>query len=284
MYLNMEKKSIVASEIQLKQLKNIELNILKIFEMICEKENIEYFMAGGTLLGAVRHKGFIPWDDDIDIVMKRAEYNSFLKVCDKYLPDYMKLVNPETDPHYGLTFSKLMDTRSEFGEIFTKDIPVEKGVFIDIFPLDNAPDSRMKRSIHKIKRYYWKKMLLLKCKYNFGKKGVKGLIYKLLELYANLFTKKYIIKKYETNAQKYNLKSTKQVVNLSGVYEYDRECLNREWLEETIKISFEGMRLKAPKGYEGVLASLFGDYMKLPPKEEQINKHELASLVLYYEE
>lgn len=272
---------IVASETELEQIKKTELNILLAIRKICQEENIEYFLAGGTLLGAVRHKGFIPWDDDIDIAMKRDDYDRFCECCKKYLPEYMKLVNTDTDPYFGLGFSKLMDMRSEFGEIFTDGIPVSKGIFVDIFPLDNAPDSKIKKQLHKMQRYYWKKMLMLKSHYNFQKHGIKNLAYKLLKIYAGFFTKKYICRKLKKISLKYNKNSTRELVSVFSTYDYEKESMKQEWFLDTTELEFEGHLFTVPGEYEMVLKQLYGDYMKLPPKEARVNRHELATLCLY---
>ena len=128
---------------ELEELHQIETDILTAIDEICRKENIRYYLAGGTLLGAVRHKGFIPWDDDIDIAMPRDDYERFLKVMRKGAHPYYKILALEYKEDYPYTFAKVVDTRTRLQEEIGKDLP-EMGVFIDIFPLDGMGDDRDK--------------------------------------------------------------------------------------------------------------------------------------------
>ena len=126
---------------ELEELHQIELDMLKEIDRICRRENIQYYLAGGTLLGAVRHKGFIPWDDDIDIAMARDEYERFLKVMKKERHPYLKIFAMEFDKEYQYTFAKVVDTRTRLIEEIGKDLP-DMGVFIDIFPIDGLGNDR----------------------------------------------------------------------------------------------------------------------------------------------
>jgi len=123
---------------QLKRLQNIEYEILQEIVRICEKNNLSYFLIGGTLLGAVRHKGFIPWDDDLDIAIPRKDYEKFLKICQTQLnSDYFLHCN-KTDPDYWLPFAKVRKKNTLFDEKSITSIETHKGIYNDVFPLDNA--------------------------------------------------------------------------------------------------------------------------------------------------
>ena len=124
------------------KLKQIELNLLVCFKEICEKHKLDYFLTGGTLLGAVRHKGFIPWDDDIDVGMPREDYETFLRVASSCLPDGIFLQTRKTDPEVPFNFAKLRDSRTTFIETSIKDLDINHGVYIDIFPIDYFPASK----------------------------------------------------------------------------------------------------------------------------------------------
>ena len=126
------------------EIQKVELNLLKEFVKVCEKNNLRYFMVGGSALGCVRHKGFIPWDDDIDVAMPREDYEKFMKMQDE-LPSYCFIQNYKTDPHYIYNYGKLRDSRTTFIESYYKYHRINHGVWIDIFPLDGI-SSKMKPS------------------------------------------------------------------------------------------------------------------------------------------
>ena len=124
---------------QLQSLKDRERDMLKTFVDICNKHSIKYFVQGGTLLGTVRHGGFIPWDDDVDVSLPRDEYERFLAVAEKELPEYYFLQTKDTDPEYPNNFAKIRDSRTTFLESSAKNLNINHGAYIDIFPLDNYP-------------------------------------------------------------------------------------------------------------------------------------------------
>ena len=118
------------------RLKAIELDILKAFIDVCKKNSLNYYLLGGSCLGAVRHHGIIPWDDDIDVGLLRADYNKFMEVGQKYLPEHYFLQNYRTDPEYYVNFAKIRDSRTTFIESSLKNLHINHGVYIDVFPLD----------------------------------------------------------------------------------------------------------------------------------------------------
>lgn len=131
------------SDQTIEKLKDIELDILKCFISICEKNNLRYFLIGGTLLGSVRHKGFIPWDDDIDVGMPRKDYELFIERARHHLPDYYFVQTFSTDPSYPNNFMKIRDSRTTFLETAVKHLRMNHGVFIDVFLLDEYPSNKM---------------------------------------------------------------------------------------------------------------------------------------------
>ena len=129
------------------RIKEIELEIFKVFLDIANKLDIKYYLIGGTLLGAVRHKGFIPWDDDIDVGLPRKDYEKFIAEAQKYLPDYYFLQTYETDPEYPLSFAKIRDSRTTYLETALNNKKINHGVFFDIFPLDFYPENEKDQDI-----------------------------------------------------------------------------------------------------------------------------------------
>jgi len=135
------------------RLKAIELDIFKAFLKVCKENDLRYFLAGGTLLGAVRHKGFIPWDDDMDVLMPRKDYDRFLEIGQSLLPPEYFLQTRQTDREYPCNFAKIRDSRTTFVEKSLKDRVINHGVYIDIFPLDYFPQSPV---VQQWKLFWWK--------------------------------------------------------------------------------------------------------------------------------
>lgn len=241
-----------------------ELDILEKVIEICEKNNIKYFLASGTLLGAVRHKGFIPWDDDIDLVMKREDYNKFLEIAEKKLtyPYFLQCYKTEKDYIRGHAQVRNSETTAIIrGDRYNT---YNKGVFIDVFPLDNVPNGTLKRKIFLAELEFRKKMLLLYFQRNNIKKdSIKARIKLLIvNAYWAVFDLEKNILKYEKLLQKYDKINTDE--NGSLGFRPDDTKFKNSWFEGEVEVDFEYLKLKAPSGYHEFLASQYGDYMKLP--------------------
>lgn len=262
------------------QLKIIEYAILKEIKKICDNYNLHFFMIGGTLLGAVRHHGFIPWDDDIDIGLLRKDYETFIKVAPKELPSHLFVSNYHTDEGMGEPFTKVMDMRGRLVEIFASTSNSPKGVFVDVFPVDHVPDSKIKRIIHRFKNYELRKLILLNANYNFRKTGIKKIGYDILRTYAKMRGRKSLVDAYEKNASKYEHIPCKNVVILGSNYGYEIENIDIGAMSSVQMVSFEGGQYPIPVGYERYLRKVYGDYMQLPPIEKRVNKHKLCELDL----
>lgn len=249
---------------ELKELQKVELNILKDIIKVCDKLKINYFLTAGTLLGAVRHKGFIPWDDDIDICMLREDYNIFVNNAQKYLDKRYFLQTYNTDTEYPGCFAKIRDNNTTFIEKSVANKNINHGIFIDIFPLDyyHKHNKIKERLIYNAIYYdilinsksFKTRMITKLAKLIYGNTKTQKLCKKLEKLYIS------------------NRKNNK-VTNYCGGWGIKKETQNIEDFKDFILMDFDGIKAKVPVGYDRILTNLYGDYMKLPPKEKQVTHH-----------
>ncbi|MDR3156994.1 MAG: LicD family protein [Lactobacillales bacterium] len=246
----------------------MELDIAKEIKRICDKHNINYFLAYGTLLGAVRHKGFIPWDDDMDIGMLREDYEKFLKIADKELDSQYVLKHWFNDETYHLCFAKVMKKGTLALESASKRAS-EQGIYVDVLPYDNVivSNQKQKKFIYVVAR-----MLLIKCKVYpwLEKKGInikKYIMYLPIRLFVVFFSRNFLIKKFDKMMRQYNFLNTEYVCSFGDYY---RKSFKRMWLNEFMDLSFENLMFKSLKNYDEYLKIAYGNnYMQLPPKMER---------------
>lgn len=243
-----------------------ELNILKTIHAICEENKLKYYICGGTLLGAVRHNGFIPWDDDIDIMLFRDDYEKLIKILknqNKY--DWLNVLDSENDGYY-YTFAKAVDNRTVAK---MEDNLTEHGLWVDIFPYDNLPDNAKKRKKYILKGYFYRSIIMsMTTDFDSNSKIKNRFIKRILKFYSNFLNREKFAKKYEKFSMKYKNINTKFVGCLFSPYKL-RECFNREWFEKRKLFSFENEKFYGPADYDKFLSQLYGNYMELPPVEKQ---------------
>jgi lipopolysaccharide cholinephosphotransferase len=263
--MDRNKKAYKLSPEELKQLQSIELELLIELDRICRKNNITYSIDGGTLLGAVRHGGFIPWDDDADVILTRTEYQKLLLVIDQELnTDKFYLQDLNRTPGYRWGYAKLRRMNSEFIRLNQEYMPYEQGIFLDIFVCDNVPDNYVSRCVCNFQSFIYRKIFYSEV----GKHtatGIARLVYKML----NLLPEKALKSNYAYYVKFRNRKKTRMVKCLTfpacnRVYGY-----KRNWYEDTIDIQFENVTLKASRDFDEYLRFLYGDYLKLPPVEKR---------------
>ena len=264
----------------LQKLHSCQLLLVEEIKRICEENNIKYFIIAGTLLGAVRHSGFIPWDDDMDIGMLREDYERFINACEKQLGDKFFLQTTDTDPAYGLNFAKLLLNDTVLVERVTSKNSCRKGVYVDIFPFDSAPNEKELVSRHSKKIYYLRRLLLAKQNYSVCQKGeyIKALVYFVLKVISKFYSHDSLCNALEKEITRYNNQKTEKIVNVGGAYGYEKETLLRKWVDSTVLLSFEGMELSAPADYKEYLEYFYGDYMTPPPKDKRYDRHNLVEL------
>lgn len=268
-------------EIGIEKLKQIQLEILDVVTKFCDERGINYWLHAGTLLGAVRHKGYIPWDDDIDLGMLRPDYDRFMKEFNGFSPRY-EFHCIENDPEFDFEFGKVLDNETVLHEPFGS--LMDLAVNVDIFPIDNAPDDeKTVQDIYKENHSYHVAANILR-------KGVLGPVpgnivrkicvrgYRLLWMVAHFFPPRsarfFYLRKIAENAKRYANENTERVGDFCGG---TRITCKREILSNLIELEFEGKMYKAPVGYDEWLTLLYGDYMTPPPPEKRTSGHSLKA-------
>ncbi len=257
---------------QLKKIQSIQLEIAKEFIRICDKFNLQYFLVGGSLLGAVRHKGFIPWDDDLDLGMLRDDYKKFIKCCNNELNQKFYLHCHVTDSKYWLPFAKLKKKNTFFDENAIKNLQTNKGIYIDIFPLDYVGDTNeLKVKIQAKCIKYLGTVILLKRGINLP--NASKLRYKLLHIIFKPFSIKILAKIQEKIMSISNKTKPTYLVSFGSHYGYKKETMPIDKYFPLTELEFGDIKFNVPKDYDFVLSKLFGDYMTLPPIELRGGHH-----------
>lgn len=262
---------------ELRQMRLIQLDLLQEIDRICKKRNIKYAIIAGTLLGAVRHKGYIPWDDDADTAMLRDEYLKFREACKTEL-DTTKFFFQDhvTTPGYRWGFGRLMRKDTLYVRLNQEHMPYTQGVFVDVFPMDGVPDNYLLRCIHCFKCFcvrktMWSAVGKFSDERPFMRKWF-SLLYKIPE--------KTLYKVYEHLIKTSNKKETEYVRILTFPTPNKTFGYKRKWYSETSPIDFEGITFDGIKDYDGYLTFKFGDYMTLPPESERQGHHYATELKL----
>ena len=258
-------------KICLEELKKIELNILIYIDQVCKNNNLRYYLCGGTLLGALRHKGFIPWDDDIDICMPRPDYDAFIEIIKRNDRKY-KILNSEQENYY-YNFSKVIDSETILIEYNYQ--PIEGlGVYVDVFPLEGMPMDEEEREKHfialnKIRRRINSYAL-------FRPKIRKNLLQYIKSVILYEKNKKVTIskfqKEYEQLTKQYHFDESEYVYASGGAYG-KKDIFRKDFFSGFTEVEFEGRRFWAPKECEAYLKQLYGDYMQLPPVDKRVSNH-----------
>lgn len=259
---------------KLKAVQEILLAYLLEVDRICRKYKIRYFLAGGTLLGAVRHHGFIPWDDDADIMMLREDYDRFLEVAQQELPQGVFLQTEKTDPEHHQPFTKIrMDNTlfaTEFSSRFKK---MHNGIFVDVLAHDKTADSRLGQKVHLFTTLLTRSMVFNKWK----GAAVPGNV--ILSAAATavkhilpMRTLEWIMKK---NFLWFQNSRSRYLYDGMGM-NVRRGAFPKKWLDETVELEFEGYKFPVPKEYDAYLTWLYGDYMQMIPVSERRTSHAMV--------
>lgn len=272
---------------QYERIKVIQLDMLKELHQICEKHDINYCLGFGTMLGAIRHKGFIPWDDDADVLMLREDYDRFREVCAKELPEKYFLQDADTDSEYLWGYAKLRNVNTEYIRCGQEHIKCKTGVFIDIFPLDDVPDA-LPLQIYQDYIYMLRRKALWAqvgkyTEQNMLKRVAFGLMSRISKesIYRHLKKEVYKQKKGKSKRVRCLLFAAPgKHWNKKGNKLNTRYGFEREWITNRTQVEFEGHMFWGTKDYDRCLTYLYGDYMKLPPEEKRVGHAPVSKIDL----
>ena len=237
------------------------LEITKYIDELCKENNIDYYIIYGSCLGAIRHKGFIPWDDDLDIGMTYENYLKFIDVCGKKL-DKSKyfLQTLETDPNYYLSFAKIRDINTTLIEEKNKDIDIVNGVYVDIFPIVGVPKSKLKRKIWEINRAF-----ALSSNINVINNKFLYFIFKIIK---SIVGKKRLLKYCTRNCVKYSCNDYSDWCSVFDGDGVERNTTTSEIMGKPVYVEFEDTKLPIPKDYDEYLTRIYNNYMQIPTPEQ----------------
>ena len=238
------------TDFDLQKLWEKEIQILDEIDRICKKYSIEYYLVWGTLLGAVRHKGFIPWDDDIDVGMPRKHYKKFLKVAKKELSQEYFLQTPKTDKYSLSYFSRVRLCNTALYIESDKTLLSHHGIFVDVMPMDNCritetPISKFKKNV------FERANNLIIAARKTGKKVGRGIL-RIIPMSIWLWVRDWALK------------------GSGDYYLLEGEKLQRKDFSPAIELTFANKKYSAPKNYDNILTTLYGNYMELPPEDKRI--------------
>ena len=264
----------------LKKLQQKELESLVYFDKFCKEYELKYFLLGGCVIGAIRHNGFIPWDDDIDVMMPRRDYERMLRLWKTYESnERFLMLKTDGDTFTGNCFATLVDTSATMVKESQKDIDVPHGIVTDVFPLDGCPDGKFKRYLQYYHAMMYSLYMTEVVPTNHGKL-IRFVGSVLLKLVPSRKRRTKIWKKHERKMTRYSFNTHEKCTELCAGPHYMLNEYPQRAFADVIYHDFEGMQFPIPQGYDTYLKMAFGNYMELPPEDKQVPHHDLVALDL----
>ena len=249
----------------------IEKDMFDFVKAIAEKNDLQYILMGGTLLGCVRHHGFIPWDDDIDVGFDRIEYNRLLVILREEIKGTSYELITEFKSGYGMAFTKLLDTRYFIHEK-NSNHSISDNVFIDIFPYDHVPDNKFRQKIQYRQFQFWNVGILVRLGFDHDRSRIAKFLLTCHQIILIPFSTNFMKHARLRVLTSFTKNRDTDVSNFSS-RGFNKELVRREDITEFIKGNFENERVWIPSGYDQILTHMYGDYMQLPPEDDRIGRH-----------
>lgn len=264
-------------QLTMQQTQAISLEILHTVAGICEEQGLRYALIYGTLIGAVRHHGYIPWDDDVDIMMPRPDYDKLLAYLEKNIQNYpnLKVFNRETCPDYPYMITRISDDRYVIE--MANEKPYGMGVFIDIYPYDGLGVTKEESVRYGLKGDRLSSLCYQATRKHYAIETTTSKLRKLLKfpvyLFAKMCGKDFFQKKLEKLARVKDYETSEYIGCVVWLSWGEKDIFPRKWFDETIMMPFDKYEFRVPKYYDEVLRHEYGDYMQLPPEEDRIGHH-----------
>ncbi len=258
----------------LRKLQLKELDTLVYFKEFCDKNNLLFYLCGGCCIGSLRTGGFIPWDDDIDILMPRDDYEKLYKLWDNDKQERFKLLRTDEKIFTGNIFTTIVDTETTCVKANQAHLDIPFGIMMDIFPIDGCPKGKIKRTMQKLNAMIYSLFLAQIVPENHG--GIMALGSKfLLSIVRSPKAREKKWRNAERRMSKYKIADCEYITELcEGVHSMQSEY-PKEWFASAVYREFEGLQMPIPVGYDPYLKKAFGDYMTLPPKDKQKPHHDM---------
>lgn len=269
-------------ELNIEEIRDIELKLLSSFDTVCKRNGWRYSLGGGSLLGAVRHKGFIPWDDDIDIIMPRSDYDAFVKSSQK--EDYgFDVMTHEITSSYNYLHGKIIAPNTILEDPYVDLSKLRLGINIDIFPIEGLGDS-FKQAVKTFRKTSLRRELLNARSWKrFFRSKTHSIFFEparfIMFLSSRFVKAESLLKSIDIENRKRDFDSVQYCGCVSGCYRV-KEILPYRVFSEYCEMEFEGKEYKCLKYYDEYLKSIYGNYMKLPPKEKQITHHTFKAYIV----
>lgn len=263
-------------QLDLSEIKKYQFKILLEVADFCELNQIKYSLSFGTLLGAIRHKGYIPWDDDIDIMMPRLDYMKFINMFNNSGTKF-RVLSKYSDDNYPYLWAKVDNPNTILIEF--SDIDYEIGVNIDVFPIDGTPSNDLKLFVHLKKINFYYNILMVKTiKLTSDRSYLRNSLLKILKIFFSIISYQKIILLIEKEMTKYS-ENLNEFLICSCFHHKIKYRLNNKLFDNIIKVEFEGKQFSSIKEYDSYLTILYGNYMKLPPLKDQLTHHNFTAFL-----
>lgn len=260
-------------ELSIREIQLHTLEIMKVIDDIARKNNLKYTLFYGSLIGAVRHKGFIPWDDDLDIVMPREDYNKLETYFIEHGKDLLpyKLFSYKTNSDYPFFINRICDTN--YYMVADNEVPCGMGTFIDIYPFDAAGNGKVDFTYKRARFYSSMYYMKSRKKYVPAKRPIENMIKKVVYLISKLYTKEHLQNSLNRISSTYDYSTSEFVTCLVWGFVNNRPLFKKSDIEDLISVSFEDANFYIPKNYDEILTKYYGNYMELPPENERVGHH-----------